>query len=818
MKNIHALLFSLCFFSLLQAQLKSPSDFLGYALGTQFTRHHQVVDYVKHVSENSDFAQYAPYGKTYEGRSLQLIFLSSPERIKSLENVRKNHLRKIGFEAGASSTTEEVAVVWLSYNVHGNESTSTEAAMKTLYALVTEKKEWLSNLVVIIDPCINPDGRDRYVNWYNQVKSTPFDSNPVANEHYEDWPGGRYNHYYHDLNRDWAWLSQIESQQRLPHYLSWMPQIHVDFHEQGVNSPYYFAPAVEPYHEVITDFQRNFQATIGKNHAKYFDNAGWRYFTKEVFDLLYPGYGDTYPMFNGAIGMTYEQGGSGRAGLSIRNEIGDSLTLKDRVEHHHISGLSTVEVAHKNVKQLNAEFKKFHAETNRKYTAYILDGNPNKVNALKQLLDAHQIPTKALAKKTSIKGIDYDTQKTKTVPMNENALVVIGNGKKSALVQALFEPATTFSDSLTYDITAWSIPYAYGVKAVASTQKLETKPVENKPTSSTLPPNAYAYAAERKSLADGIFLSALIKAGIRVFYNEVPLNNGGKRWTEGSLFVLKGANKNIQNLSEKITEIANKTGQKVTPIVTGYSEQGPDLGSNQMQFIKNRRVGILKSDNASPINYGEIWHFFEQQLHYPLVQLSDSRLYERSLNEIDVLIIPQGYYANLFDDQGTNALSQWLKKGGRIVAIGSALNAFDNHPMFSLVRKSTDLGDSEKQIPYAAQERENIRSVIYGSIYKATVDPTHPLATGYGKAYHTLKTNATAYELLPYNGTAAYLEKNSQPIAGFSGDKATKNQSQSLLFGMETIGSGSVIYCVDNPLYRNFWENGKLWLVNAIFN
>ena len=200
------------------------------------------------------------------------------------------------------------------------------------------------------------------------------------------------------------------------------------------------------------------------------------------------------------------------------------------------------------------------------------------------------------------------------------------------------------------------------------------------------------------------------------------------------------------------------------------------------------------------------------------MQLSDSRLYERSLNEIDVLIIPQGYYANLFDDQGTNALSQWLKKGGRIVAIGSALNAFDNHPMFSLVRKSTDLGDSEKQIPYAAQERENIRSVIYGSIYKATVDPTHPLATGYGKAYHTLKTNATAYELLPYNGTAAYLEKNSQPIAGFSGDKATKNQSQSLLFGMETIGSGSVIYCVDNPLYRNFWENGKLWLVNAIFN
>ena len=818
MKNIQSLLWSIPFIFQLQAQLKSPDDFLGYPLGSQFTRHHQVVDYVQHLAENSDYAQYLPYGKTYENRTLQLVVLARPDRLETIETVRKNHLRKIGFEQGSSTQTDEVGVVWLSYNVHGNESTSTEAAMKTLYTLVTEKKEWLSNLVVLVDPCINPDGRDRYVNWYNQIKSTPYDSNPIANEHHEEWPGGRYNHYYHDLNRDWTWLSQVESQQRLPHYLSWMPHVHVDFHEQGVNSPYYFAPAVEPYHEVVTDFQREFQETIGKNNAKYFDAAGWRYFTKEVFDLLYPGYGDTYPMFNGAIGMTYEQGGSGRAGLSIRNELGNELTLKDRLEHHHISGLSTVEVTHKNVARLNAEFKKYHTQRAGKYSAYLLDGNPNKQRSLKRLLDAHQIPTKALAKKTSVKGIDYDMQKSKTVQMNENALVVIGNGKKAALVQALFEPKTHYSDSLTYDITAWSIPYAHGLKAVATNQKLDVKPFAENTNYSPLPPNAYAYATERKSLTDGIFLSALIKAGIRVFYNQVPLVNGGKRWNEGSLFILSGANRMTPNLSKKIDEIAKKTNQKIIPLTTGYSEEGPDLGSNRMQFIKNRRVGILKSDKASPINYGEIWHFFEQQLHYPLVQLSDARLYEAALNEIDVLIIPHGYYTRLFDEQGTNALSQWLKKGGRIVAIGSALNAFDNHPMFSLVQKTTDEDEPEKPTPYAAQERENIRSVIYGSIYKATVDPTHPLASGFDKHYYTLKTRATGYDLLPYNGTAAYLEKNSQPIAGFSGDKAIKKQSQSLLFGMEAVGNGTVVYCVDNPLYRNFWENGKLWLINAVFN
>ena len=332
-----------------------------------------------------------------------------------------------------------------------------------------------------MDPCINPDGRDRYVNWYNQVKSTPFDSSPLANEHFEDWPGGRYNHYYFDLNRDWAWLSQKESQQRLPNYLAWMPQIHVDFHEQGVDSPYYFAPAVEPYHEVITDFQRDFQATIAKNHSRYFDKEGWLYFTDEVFDLLYPGYGDTYPMFNGAIGMTYEQGGSGRAGLSIRNSVGDLLSLKDRIAHHYTSGLSTVEVAHNNVMRLNKEFSAYHADNKGKYATYALEGPTDKMDALKRLLDAHQIPVKQLAQTTSIKGIDFATQKTKSLVLL--ALKQLHpqwqRSRRASLIQALFEPQTHFSDSLTYDITSWALPYAYGLKAVASNQNVKTKPLGN---------------------------------------------------------------------------------------------------------------------------------------------------------------------------------------------------------------------------------------------------------------------------------------------------------------------------------------------------
>ena len=421
MKNLFFFFLFSCISTQVIAQtIPSPSEFLGYELGTQFTRHHQVVAYFNGVAKASNMVDVSSYGTTYENRSLQLATISSPENLSNLSEIRENHLIQSGLKEGTASSLAPKSIVWLSYNVHGNEAVSTEAAMITLYTLVTEKSEWLNDLVVIMDPCINPDGRDRYVNWYNQVKSTPFDANPIANEHHEDWPGGRYNHYYFDLNRDWAWVSQKETQQRLKEYHKWYPQIHVDFHEQGVDSPYYFAPAAEPLHEIITDFQRDFQHTTGKNHAQYFDQEGWSYFTKEVFDLLYPGYGDTYPMFHGAIGMTYEQGGSGAAGLSIKNEIGDFLTLKDRIAHHYTTGLSTIETAYNNSALLNAEFKKYFTPAKSKYASYIMEGEPDKLAGLQKLLDTHHIPYKRPKKKTSINGWSYTNQKNITTKVMES--------------------------------------------------------------------------------------------------------------------------------------------------------------------------------------------------------------------------------------------------------------------------------------------------------------------------------------------------------------------------------------------------------------
>ncbi|MBC7417481.1 MAG: hypothetical protein H7325_04930 [Pedobacter sp.] len=313
------------------AQVVTPDEFLGYALGSHFTPHDRVVAYFKQISAAAPKkVKLINYGETNEGRPLLIAIVSSEDNVTRLEEIRNNSLKLADANGANVDLTIQPAIVWLSYNVHGNEASSTETAMKTLYALCSgtnaEANGWLKNTVVVIDPCLNPDGRDRYVNFFNSVVGEIPDANPMAREHSEPWPGGRANHYYFDLNRDWTWQTQKETKARLAIYHQWMPQIHVDFHEQGYNQPYYFAPAAEPIHRDITDFQKKFQNIVGRNNAKYFDQHGWKYFTKQEFDLLYPSYGDTYPLYNGAIGMTYEQGGI-RAGLAIDTNYGDTLTL-----------------------------------------------------------------------------------------------------------------------------------------------------------------------------------------------------------------------------------------------------------------------------------------------------------------------------------------------------------------------------------------------------------------------------------------------------------------------------------------------------------
>lgn len=799
------------------SQLKSPSEFLGYELGSEFTRHHQVLDYYEYLAaQEPNRMVLKDYGKTNERRRLVLAYVSSASNMGSLENIRNEHLKNTKGEG-----EPDKAIVWLSYNVHGNESVSTEASMQTIYDLLTKKSDYLENTVVIIDPCINPDGRDRYVNWYNQYKNTPNNVDPNSKEHHEGWWSGRSNHYMFDLNRDWAWLTQIESQQRLKEFNKWLPHVHVDFHEQGVNNPYYFAPAAEPYHEVITDFQRDFQQTTGKNHAKYFDANGWFYFTKEVFDLLYPSYGDTYPTFNGGIGMTYEQGGSGRAGLGIVTNIGDTLTLKDRIAHHYTTGISTVEVASKNAQRLNDEFKKFYQKKNFKYKNYVLNGNPDKLIALGKLLEQHEIEY-GFGTNGTVKGYNYTTGLNGSMNVSENSMVVPTNQSKGTLVKVLFEPKTKLSDSVTYDITAWSLPYAYGLDAIASENSITSteggwtiKP----PLESMVTESNYAYIADWNSLSDAKFLASLLKHGIKVRTAHKPFSVDGNSFERGSLIITRADNKYHKDFVGTLKSILEDhlfIDLKVA--TTGFVDSGKDFGSSSVEMIPDVHIAILSGEPTSTLRFGEIWHFFEQQLNYPISVLDESYFNRIDLSEYDVLILPDGRgYKSFLKENTTKKIKDWVSAGGKLIAMGGAIDLLSNEDGFSIKKKEIVKDTTASLSPFDVTEREQIKSSITGAIFKATVDPTNPLAYGYKNNYFTLKLGNRSFDYLD-NGSAVYLANGQNtPFSGFAGSEAIKAINKSLVFGTQRMGRGHVIYMVDNPLFRGFWENGKLFFANALF-
>lgn len=807
-------------------QIKSPAEFLGYKLGDQFTNHYRIAEYFRYVAQASKNIKLVEYGKTNEGRPLLLAFIASNENIGKLDEIRQNNMKLAGLAQGGGSTSGPV-VVWLSYNVHGNEPASSEAAMQTLYDLVNpanaQTQQWLKNTVVIIDPCLNPDGRDRYVNFYNSVRGATPDAYNQAREHMEPWPGGRVNHYYFDLNRDWAWQTQKEVQARLVYFNQWLPQVHVDYHEQGYNSPYYFAPAAEPFHKDITPWQREFQITIGKNNAKYFDQHGWAYFTKEEFDLLYPSYGDTYPIYNGSIGMTFEQGGIS-AGLAVLTRGGDTLTLAERIEHHHTTGLSTIEMSSTYATKLLSEYKKFF-DNNRtnppgEYKTYIVkNDNPDKLALLAQLLDKNGIQYGYGAGKASLSGFNYFTGKVESFNASDKDMVVNAYQSKAVLLNVLFEPKTFIPDSNTYDITAWSLPFAYGLKTYGLKESI-------KPASTTLTVKAvdnaiaghpYAYVATWQSAKDVRFLAALMKKHIKVHYAELPFEAGGKKYAAGSLIITRTGN-NTPDFERRVTQIATQNNTQLSTLASGFVDKGADLGSGFVHVLRQPKIMLLAGDQINSEQMGEMWHYFEQQINYPvtLVRLQD--LNRIKLSDFDVVIFPDGNYGDLPVDK----LQSWIRDGGKLIAVQDAVGSLMGKGSFAIKRKEDKHdGDGKSKGPviatYEERNRESIKSQVPGAIYKINLDNTHPLGFGFPKYYYTLKLSDDVYDYLGDGDWNVGTIKKDGYISGFVGQKAKAKLTDGLLIGVQDMGRGSVVYFVDDPMFRSFWENGKLLFSNAVF-
>lgn len=834
--SVSLFLFSfLCSFSVFCQDIPSPEKFLGYQLGDRFTPQSRLVDYFRAAASSSpQMVKFEQYGETYEHRPLILLYISSPENIQHLDKIRQNNLNLAGLgNNGAAEEQGAPAIVWLSFNVHGNEPSSSEAAMKIFYELINpsnrESKEWLKNTVVIMDPCLNPDGRDRYTNWYTQVADKSPNPEPSAREHHEPWPQGRSNHYYVNLNRDWVWQTQQETQALLSKYNEWLPQVHVDYHEMPYNQSYYFPPSAAPYHDVITPWQRQFLITLGKNNARYFDKQGWLYFTKEIYDLFYPAFGDTYPLFNGAIGITYEQGGFG-AGLAIRNEDGDTLTLGFRVLRHYTTGMATIETASQNssalIKQYRQYFKDAKSSPTGDFKSYILKakGSGDRLRSLEILLKRNMISWQSVSP-GEYSGMNYMTGKLQRFKTEKGDIVINTNQPKSNLIRVLFERNSHISDSLTYDITAWSVPFVYGILTFGISQIVTDTYSFKSDSGKTNVSAAYAYAIKWEGVNSARLLAGLMKKGVKVRYATESFREGTTVFDKGSLIVTHVGNTRLSAPLESVLQTeAVKSGVNIAELSSGFVDSGFDLGSYRMTAMKAPKVCLI-TGAGDPSVSGEIWHFFEQELNYPITLINVGDVDRMNWKDFDVCILADGDYRFLNDRNNQDLVRNWIKQGGRLIAMGNSVEQMAKTDWSIKYKDAAAKNDTSKNgkndyanlKSFGRRERDQLEYGTPGSIYKVGLDNSHPLAYGYPDYYYTLKQDSTVYQFLKEGSwNVGYIKKDDY-VSGFTGVKSKERLKDGLIFGVEPMGRGQVIYMADDPLFREFWENGKLMFCNAVF-
>lgn len=802
----------------------SPTEFLGYEYGSKFSYHHEAIAYIKYLADLDNRLRVFDYGKTTEGRPLIYALLANEDIISDPESFRKRHLSKSGMHSESSSMETSHAVVWLSFNMHGNEASTMETTLGLLYHLVSDPvkaQNLLNDLVIVIDPCLNPDGHSRYVNWHRMVSTREPDADPMTREHIEPWPYGRANHYLFDMNRDWAWQSQHESRLRMEAYHSWMPQVHIDFHEQGYNTHYFFGPGARPIHLLIENWQKDFQKQIAEKIASHFDDKNWRYFTDERFDLLYPGYGDTYPGLNGAVGLTFEMAGNSRAGSAIITKNGDTLTLKNRINMNHEAALMALEACAAGSQQLNQSYIDYFQRSRNEKGAYVLLGDSPNLNALLHILSLNKIQVFYASSDKNMEGYDYHSKGKVKFKIRPGDIVIPKGQVKSRILQALFEPTTYLEDSLTYDITAWSLPLAFNIPAyeIPSTPFNLSDEPQIQPAGE-LSKDAIGWLIPMNGRESFAFISAIHKKGIKADVSLKSFNHQNKEFAPGTLLITRA--ENAGRWEQVLSELQNiQTSLKLTyyPVHAGFRFGGISIGSNYLESLQKKRIGILYHPGKTSLNnLGEFWHFIEEELNYHTSLLELGTFTIRSLQNFDVLIMPSGRYNGLFSEEDTRDLKSWVSDGGRLILVENALMALAGEKGFGYSFSKADKEESPDYTPFDELDRKYISNTIQGAIIEAKADGQHPLAFGIFNNYYILKNNSLHLEHLKGNGVnVIYTAEDPRIMAGFAGSEFKPRLSNNLSAGVVPVGRGQVILFADNPLFRSFWEQGKILTGNALF-
>ena len=797
-----------------EEQIKSPEEFLGYEIGYQHTRHDLIIEYLKYLSDSSEKAQLMNYGKSHEGRKLVFLTVSSKINIEGLEEIKKENLKFI--ESGLLNKDLPI-IVNLGYNVHGNEPSSSEAAMLTAYTLVASKNKKIerfrNNSVVFIDPTINPDGRDRHTQWANQFKSINLVADSNDAEHNESWPRGRTNHYWFDLNRDWFLAINPESRGKLKWLHEWYPSVVTDFHEMGTNSNYFFEPmktnaSIKPL--VPAENYEKLNSIFAKYYVRSLDSIGSFYYTKESFDETYPGYGSSYPDLQGGLAILFEQASS-RGHLQETNY--GTISFGFTIRNQYVSSLATVEAAVDNKKILRNYQKKF-------FSSALTEFKNEKVKAYEFGDSFDKNRTKAFIDKLLIHKIK--------VFKNNNKYVVPLNQVQSRMVKNVFETYNKYNDSVFYDASAWSMSNFYNMKAKkikSFSEEKEITSTSNLVNNITIKQSNYAYVLDWDDYNSPAALNFLQKNDIITYSAYKPFTiklNGSKMNKEfnyGSVLIPVSKQKIDSNkLYEIVKTMQEKFNVPLFHSNTGFSVKGIDLGSNNFRINKKVKVGLLIGDGVNSYEAGEVWHLLDTRVEMPLTKIRLNQFNRISLQKYTTLIMVSGLY-NQLSEVDINKIKEWVEMGNTLITIGSASSwaIKKNIVKESLVKSKKDSIYSRKRYVDA---RENIgKERIGGSILNVDLDLTHPLAFGYRDTSIPIYKNNNVFINTTKNDYSSVGIYSKNPhIDGYVSKNNMKHNipgSSSLI--VSGVKSGRVIIFADNPNFRGSWYGTNKLFLNAIF-
>lgn len=810
--------------------IPKPKDVIYHEVGEWHVTHDRLVNYMKAIATAApDRVKLEMMGLSYESRPQVLLIITSKKNHANLEQIRLQHLQLSDPAKSASANIDNMPiVVYIGHSIHGNEASGANASLLSAYYLAAAQgkqiDDLLDNTIILFDPSFNPDGLQRFSTWANQHKSKNLVSDPNSREFNEVWPGGRFNHYWFDLNRDWLPAVHIESQNRLGWFHKWKPNILTDHHEQGSNATFFFQPGVPSRVNPLTPAKnQELTAKLGTYHAKFLDRIGSLYFTKENYDDFYYGKGSTYPDINGAIGILFEQASSRGHLQETANGL---LSFPATIKNQFVTALSTLEGA--NV--LRKEFLSFQrdffksslAEGSGATTKAFVYGDKHdetKSAIFTEMLLRHQIEVYKLGSKLKADGKDFEPATSFVVPAGQS---------QYKLIQTIFEKTFNYKDSLFYDITAWTMPLAFGLPSaeIAATQfasSLLGDRVTNADEPSVkinLPVSSYGYLVgwdkllAPKALYELQSAGLIVKVATRSF--EIGISNSNTAFDYGTLLIpIQGQSQSPEAINRILNEIVNRNKLKAHALQTGASSAGVDIGSAKFVVVSKPTIAMLTGNGVNALDAGEVWHLLDQRMNIPTTHLETTAFNRTDIDKYNTIILVSGNYSDLNKEK----LKTWVQAGGTLIvtedAVTWAAQSGISDVKFKKVKPPVD---SLQKMRYIDREQIDGAQRVTGAIFGAEADLTHPLAYGYNQQTISLFKANTVFMEKSKNPYATPFFYGGNPMQSGWMSKENKDAAKnSAAVIVNTVGGGRVISIADNPNFRAFWLGGTKLFMNAIF-